>query len=152
MMLLQISDHLLQGIMCRIKLYKGLKVNLRFVFRPVEESSYFFFSQLWVRLRLLIYRLILRRLNQVRASPTDQQPEVEKVEQGLHRLLRFGPDRAALSFTLFLRLMAILGLLVFGLGFSYCHLLLHLYGGNNLTEGTGPDLLRAQVRFFGLSG
>ena len=100
----------------------------------------------------LIYRLLLGRLNQVRASPTDQQPEVEKVEQGLHRLLRFGPDRAVLSFTLFLRLMAILGLLVFGLGFSYCHLLLHLYGGNNLTEGTGPDLLRAQVRFFGLSG
>ena len=52
MMLLQILDHLLQGIMRRIKLYKGLKVNLRFVFRPVEESSYFFFSQLWVRLRL----------------------------------------------------------------------------------------------------
>jgi len=95
----------------------------RFVFRPVEESSYFFFSQLWVR-----------------ASPTDQQPEVEKVEQGLHRLLR---------------LMAILGLLVFGLGFSYCHLLLHLYGGNNLTEGTGPDLLRAQcllILFLAVNG
>ena len=58
----------------------------------------------------LIYRLILGRLNQVRASPTDQQPEVEKVEQGLHRLLRFGPDRAVLSLTLFLRLMALLGL------------------------------------------
>ena len=41
--------------------------------------------------------------------------------------------------------MAILGLLVFGLGYSYCHLLLHLYGGDTLAEGTGPDLLRAQV-------
>ena len=55
----------------------------------------------------LIYRLILKRLNQVRASPTDQQPEVEKVEQGLHRLLRFGLGGTVLSFTLFLRLMAI---------------------------------------------
>ena len=46
--------------------------------------------------------------------------------------------------------MAILGLLVFGLGYSYCHLLLHLYGGDTLAEGTGPDLLRAQVflKFF----
>ena len=41
--------------------------------------------------------------------------------------------------------MTLLGLLVFGLGFSYCHLLLHLYGGDTLTLGTGPDLLRAQV-------
>ena len=45
----------------------------------------------------------------------------------------------------FFRLMTLLGLLVFGLGFSYCHLLLHLYGGSTLTVGTGPDLLRAQV-------
>ena len=52
MMLLQILDHLLQGIMHRIELYKGLKEDLRFVFRPVEESSYFFFSQLWVRQKL----------------------------------------------------------------------------------------------------
>ena len=40
--------------------------------------------------------------------------------------------------------MLLLGLLVFGLGFSYCHLLLHLYGGSTLTEGVGVDLLRAQ--------
>jgi len=95
----------------------------RFVFRPVEESSYFFFSQLWVR-----------------ATATAQQPEIEKVEQGLHRLLR---------------LMTLLGLLVFGLGFSYCHLLLHLYGGDTLTLGTGPDLLRAQcllILFLAVNG
>merc|ERR1719239_1828231 len=94
----------------------------RFVFRPVEESSYFFFSQLWVR-----------------ATPSAQQPELEKVEQGLHRLLR---------------LTTILGLLVFGLGFSFCHLLL-LYGGNTLTLGTGPDLLRAQcllILFLAVNG
>jgi oligosaccharide translocation protein RFT1 len=74
----------------------------RFVFRPVEESSYFFFSQLWER-----------------PVPAADQPEREKVGQGLHRLLR---------------LMLLLGLLVFGLGFSYCHLLLLFLSVNGVTE------------------
>jgi len=84
----------------------------RFVFRPVEESAYFFFSQLWVR-----------------AAPLAEQEQGEEVAEGLHRLLR---------------LMLLLGLLVLGLGFSYCHLLLTLYGGATLAEGDGTELLRAQ--------
>jgi len=84
----------------------------RFVFRPVEESAYFFFSQLWRR-----------------AVPLAEQEQGEEVAEGLHRLLR---------------LMLLLGLLVFALGISYCHLLLTLYGGGTLAEGAGPDLLRAQ--------
>lgn len=44
---------------------------------------------------------------------------------------------------------------MFGLGYSYCHLLLHLYGGDTLAEGTGPDLLRAQcllILFLAVNG
>ena len=39
---------------------------------------------------------------QVRATPADQQPELEKVEEGLHRLLRFGnqPNSCPRTFSL----------------------------------------------------
>ena len=95
----------------------------RFIFRPVEESSYFFFSQLWQR-----------------GGELGEQEQAEQCRQGLHRLLR---------------IMLLLGLLVFGLGFSYSHLLLSLYGGATLTDGAGPDLLRAQcllILFLAVNG
>jgi len=97
----------------------------RFIFRPVEESAYFFFSQLWVR-----------------SVPVSQQDKENsaKVQLGLFRLLR---------------LMLLLGLTVMLLGYSYSHLLLHLYGGLTLTDGVGPQLLRAQcllILFLSVNG
>jgi len=97
----------------------------RFIFRPVEESAYFFFSQLWKR-----------------NVPVEQQDKEnsDKVQLGLFRLLR---------------LMFLLGLIIVLWGFSYSHLLLHLYGGLTLTEGAGPDLLRSQcllILFLSVNG
>jgi len=95
----------------------------RFLFRPIEESSNFFFSQLWAR-----------------QEPPEKQENIEEVSVGLYRLLR---------------LMSLLGLIILTFGFSYSHLLLHLYGGSNLTVGSGPDLLRAQcllVLFLAVNG
>ena len=40
-------------------------------------------------------------------------------------------------------------------GYSYSHFLLHLYGGTNLSEGLGPDLLRSQcflILFLAVNG
>jgi len=95
----------------------------RFLFRPIEESSNFFFSQLWKR-----------------QEAVDKQENIEEVTVGLFRLLR---------------LMSLLGIIILTFGYSYSHLLLHLYGGSNLTLGSGPDLLRAQcllVLFLAING
>jgi len=97
----------------------------RFIFRPVEESAYFFFSQLWKR-----------------SVPLELQDKEnsEKVQLGLFRLLR---------------VMFLLGLTIVLLGFSYSHLLLQLYGGLTLTDGVGPQLLRAQcflILFLSVNG
>jgi len=97
----------------------------RFIFRPVEESAYFFFSQLWERSVLL--------------SEQDKDNS-DKVQVGLFRLLR---------------LMFLLGLTVALLGYSYSHLVLHLYGGLTLTDGVGPQLLQAQcllILFLSVNG
>jgi len=97
----------------------------RFILRPVEESGYFFFSQLWQRNKTLEEQQVENR---------------EKVDTGLFRLFRLS--------TLF-------GLLVVSLGVSYSHFLLHLYGGPLLTSGEGPSLLRAQcflILFFAING
>lgn len=63
-----------------------------------------------------------------------------KVQLGLFRLLR---------------LMFLLGLTVVVMGYSYSHLLLHLYGGLTLTDGVGPQLLQAQcllILFLSVNG
>jgi len=98
----------------------------RFVFRPVEESCYFFFSQQWQRGK----------------SWEKQDPEMrEKVRIGLERILR---------------LMLLVGLVVLGFGFSYSDLLLRLYGGGaHLAVDGGTDLLRAQcllISFLAVNG
>ena len=97
----------------------------RFIFRPVEDSAYFFFSQLWVR----------------GVSITDQKEEnVSKVKLGLFRLLR---------------MMSYMGLIIVLFGYSYSHMVLHIYGGHNLSDGLGPDLLRSQcflILFLAVNG
>jgi len=78
----------------------------RFIFRPIEEQLYFFFSQQWIR-----------------GKSWDEQPSKrrEEVVQGLTRSLR---------------LMLLFGLVIFVFGFSYADLVLRLYGGANLVAGT----------------
>ena len=46
-----------------------------------------------------------------------------------------------------LRTMTLFGLIVLTFGYSYSHLLLHLYGGQNLSSGIGPSLLRGHCLF-----
>ena len=97
----------------------------RFIFRPIEESCYFFFTQQWKR-----------------GVGWEQQDleQRDKVVQGLFRILR---------------LMMLLGLIILAFGFSYSDLLLRLYGGNNLAADGGTNLLRAQcllILFLSLNG
>ena len=84
----------------------------RFIFLPIEESSYFYFAQM---------------LN--RQIPIENQPrqEIDQVANVLFKLLRA---------------LCLLGAIVVVFGFSYSHLVLHLYGGTTLTEGSGPLLMR----------
>lgn len=97
----------------------------RFLFLPIEESSYFYFAQM---------------IN--RTVPIEKQPrsEVEQVAGVLRRLLRA---------------LTLLGAIIVVFGFSYSHLLLHLYGGKTLTDGSGPLLIKAHclaVWFMGING
>ncbi len=51
--------------------------------------------------------------------------------------------------------LVLLGFVVLAFGFSYSHLLLHLYGGDLLSSGVGPSLLRAHcvyVIFLAING
>ncbi|XP_023334103.1 protein RFT1 homolog isoform X2 [Eurytemora carolleeae] len=97
----------------------------RFIFRPIEESCYLFFSQQWVRGK----------------DWKDQDEDMrQKVEQGLFRVLR---------------LMVLLGLVIFTFGFSYSDLLLRIYGGPHLAVDGGTALLRAQcllIFFLAVNG
>ena len=47
------------------------------------------------------------------------------------------------------------GLIIVFFGYSFSHLVLHLYGGRTLSEGLGPDLLRSQcflILFLAING
>ncbi|KAL1117181.1 hypothetical protein AAG570_004508 [Ranatra chinensis] len=84
----------------------------RFLFRPIEESGYFYFSQ-------LVHRDL----------PIKKQNEVQMTEAAtvLRQLLRF---------------VVSVGVAVVCFGQAYSRLLLALYGGTGLAEGVGPMLLR----------
>ena len=64
-----------------------------------------------------------------RQIPIENQPrqEIDQVANVLFKLLRA---------------LCLLGAIVVVFGFSYSHLVLHLYGGTTLTEGSGPLLMR----------
>ncbi|XP_059351439.1 protein RFT1 homolog isoform X2 [Daphnia carinata] len=103
----------IQGQVCVYDVVNNLgSMAARFIFLPIEESSYFYFAQM---------------LN--RQIPIEQQPrqEIEQVARVLYRLLR------ALS---------LIGSIIVVFGFSYSHLLLRLYGGITLTDGPGPLLMK----------
>ena len=130
----------------------------RFIFMPIEESFYVYFAQMTNR-----------------QLPIEQQPrkEIEQVSSVLRRLLRslsllgFLPfiyvscccNHSSiwlivckwLSYNFLLRL----GLIIAVFGFSYSHLLLRLYGGSTLSDGSGPLLLRTHslcIWFLAING
>ncbi|XP_002730908.1 man(5)GlcNAc(2)-PP-dolichol translocation protein RFT1-like [Saccoglossus kowalevskii] len=84
----------------------------RFIFFPLEDSAYLFFAQ------------TLERGIPVKDQPKKSMDLASKV---LEYLLGF---------------VFIIGLTIAVFGYSYSHLLLHLYGGDDLSNGPGPTLLR----------
>nr|CAG4650093.1 EOG090X04LH [Sida crystallina] len=97
----------------------------RFLFLPIEENSNFYFSQM------------LPRDPSANKKPNE---DVNKAADVLHKLLKGS---------------SLLGSIILVFGFSYSHLLLHLYGGQTLTDGPGPTLMRAHcvcILLLGING
>ncbi|XP_017786154.1 PREDICTED: protein RFT1 homolog [Nicrophorus vespilloides] len=83
----------------------------RFIFRPIEESAYFYFTQM------------LRRDQSL--SQQDKKCVVE----------------AATVLSQLLKVVTSIGLVVIVFGYTYSHSLLYLYGGRILTEDMLPTVL-----------
>ncbi|XP_062854204.1 protein RFT1 homolog [Trichomycterus rosablanca] len=84
----------------------------RFLFLPIEESFYVFFAK------------VLERGRDVRKQ---KQDEVSMAANVLECLLK---------------LVLLIGLIITAFGYSYSHLALDMYGGELLSSGSGPSLLR----------
>uniref|UniRef100_T1J9Y2 Protein RFT1 homolog n=1 Tax=Strigamia maritima TaxID=126957 RepID=T1J9Y2_STRMM len=97
----------------------------RFLFRPIEESGYQFFAQTIERNKPLIKQ---------------NSKNVAIGAQVLHNLFK---------------MMVLIGGIIMAFGFPFSHLLLQIYGGNTLTTGSGPNLLRwncVYVGFLAING
>lgn len=100
-------------------------IAARFIFRPVEDSSYQFFAG-----------TVKRELS----CNEQDQTELQLVAQFLQQLLRA---------------MVLLGLIIVSFGYAYSNLLLDIYGGKLLSAGIGPTLLRwhcIYVLFLAING
>ncbi|KAI2663735.1 hypothetical protein H4Q32_012325 [Labeo rohita] len=84
----------------------------RFLFLPIEESFYVFFAK------------VLERGRDVRHQ---KQEEVSMAAEVLECLLK---------------LVLLIGLIITVFGYAYSHLALDIYGGELLSSGAGPALLR----------
>uniref|UniRef100_A0A8C1KXP7 Protein RFT1 homolog n=1 Tax=Cyprinus carpio TaxID=7962 RepID=A0A8C1KXP7_CYPCA len=84
----------------------------RFLFLPIEESFYVFFAK------------VLERGRDVRHQ---KQEEVSMAAEVLECLLK---------------LVLLIGLIIAVFGYAYSHLALDIYGGELLSSGAGPALLR----------
>ncbi|CAL8401850.1 unnamed protein product [Arctogadus glacialis] len=84
----------------------------RFLFLPIEESFYVFFSK------------VLRRGGDARSQ---KQEDVSVAAEVLESLLK---------------LVVVVGMVITVFGYAYSHLALDLYGGTLLSAGAGPILLR----------
>ena len=92
----------------------------RLIFSKVEEAAYFYFSQ-----------------TVTRGSITKEDSKQKDMEQ-----------KASTHLFKLLRSMILIGLVVAVYAQSYSHMLLHLYGGEKLSSGIGPGLLRSQSIFL----
>ncbi|XP_071784262.1 man(5)GlcNAc(2)-PP-dolichol translocation protein RFT1-like [Asterias amurensis] len=84
----------------------------RFIFFPIEESTYLFFSQTLER-----------------GVPVDKQPK-ESI------------TLASTLLKCLLKCVVLIGLTNVVFGYAYSYLLLDIYGGSLLSSGSGPSLLR----------
>lgn len=84
----------------------------RFLFQPIEESGYLFFSQLLVRGKPL----------------KEQNKDSIELATGVLSCL--------------LKLVILVGSIILVFGYAYSYLALDLYGGTILSSGSGPMLLR----------
>ncbi|KAK2185795.1 hypothetical protein NP493_222g02001 [Ridgeia piscesae] len=89
----------------------------RFIFLPIEDSSYFFFSQ---------------TLTRGVTSREQTKSAVELATQVLEAVLK---------------VVIIIGVTFLVFGYAYSFLLLDLYGGSILSSGSGPALLRSYCVF-----
>ena len=92
----------------------------RLIFSKVEEAGYFYFSQTVTR-------------GEIIKTASKQKDMEEKASLHLYKLLR---------------MMILVGIVVAVYAQSYSHMLLHLYGGEKLSSGIGPSLLRSQSIFL----
>ena len=92
----------------------------RLIFSKVEEAAYFYFSQTVTR-------------GDIIASASKQKDMEQKASLHLFKLLR---------------MMMFVGIVVAVYAQFYSHMLLHLYGGEKLSSGIGPSLLRSQSIFL----
>uniref|UniRef100_A0A3B1IKK1 Protein RFT1 homolog n=1 Tax=Astyanax mexicanus TaxID=7994 RepID=A0A3B1IKK1_ASTMX len=84
----------------------------RFLFLPIEESFYVFFAKV---------------LERGQNAQQQKQEEISIAADVLECLLK---------------LVLLVGLIITAFGYSYSHLALDMYGGELLSSGTGPSLLR----------
>ncbi|ESO89985.1 hypothetical protein LOTGIDRAFT_234090 [Lottia gigantea] len=84
----------------------------RFIFLPIEDTGYLFFSQ-----------------SLTRGKPIHQQKQED---------VKFSSD----VLSLFLKIVTLIGCIILTFGYTYSYLALHLYGGTILTVGSGPVLLK----------
>ncbi|KAL4239099.1 Oligosaccharide translocation protein rft1 [Mactra antiquata] len=84
----------------------------RFIFLPIEESGYLFFSQLLVR-----------------GEPVNKQKQ-DSCQLAVDVL------------SILLKMVILIGIIILMFGVPYSYLALDLYGGSLLSSGTGPTLLR----------
>ncbi|XP_063796762.1 protein RFT1 homolog [Pseudophryne corroboree] len=85
----------------------------RFIFLPIEESFYVYFSK------------VLERGKNVGSQRKDEISAASEVLQSL------------------LKLVTLIGLIIIAFGYAYSQLALDIYGGSMLSGGSGPVLLRS---------
>lgn len=85
----------------------------RFIFLPIEESSYFYFAQ---------------KLSRNKPLKEHTSSDIKQISDVLCKLLRA---------------LILIGSIIVTFGLSYSHLLLRIYGGSTLTDGPGPLLIKA---------
>ncbi|XP_018429666.1 PREDICTED: protein RFT1 homolog [Nanorana parkeri] len=92
----------------------------RFIFLPIEESFYVYFSK------------VLERGKNFRSQRKEEISTASAVLESL------------------LKLVTLIGLFIIAFGYAYSQLALDIYGGSMLSEGTGPVLLRCYCLYVPL--